>query len=648
MTTATAYHRSSQPSSNYVNTWGNEQLRKHWRQAVGVLAKRGARFVRIGAGKRPQDKGWNHAPVTAAQALAHLAAGRNVGLATGSGDPLHLYAFDLDADADRGYECPQLADTFYVYRENATHKAKFFFACDERLPGRKHHDTGTELLAFDSGDGHNNCVIAGVHASGAPLRWGGRQIVQLPAETVKAIWQEWTDTELIRTYTAPASDGEASTPELDTVREALQHIDPDALPYCDGAASWIGVLAALHNTFGDDALAVADEWANGKPGEVAAKFASFENFDGKKAGVGTIYKLAIDAGWTPPAPSAENLVQLHEAILHSQAWLSTPDAAQAFKDAGVRYTTGRKILDTVYEMCAQWGRQAVRPGLRQLALRAGCGVAAVQRALPRLQEAGLLQITLPDEDAKYTTAATITPAFQNDHSAFQGGETTVIVLKSYSEHRTDDAFRNDHAAYRRRVPDGLKPLGETALPALVALLDGPQDAGAVASALGIGVQSVRRALQRAYEYGILTATTETHGRRRYALVAGWQDDLQALRRNMTSYGVQLRRELQYAETRLQTAKVSRDAKRIERAEDAYNRTAAAATGWQGADPARWVGARRGRQWLRWDTTEQDAAYEQVIAVVRQLRTDGASAAEIRRQLTFAGYDPAEVSKALAR
>ena len=105
------------------------ELHKHWRTVVRILAARGAGFVLISAGKKPQDKGWQRHPVDEAAALAHLARGLNVGLATGAGSPLRLYAFDMDRDAMRGYDCDALEGSLTIARENAPDKAKFIFAC---------------------------------------------------------------------------------------------------------------------------------------------------------------------------------------------------------------------------------------------------------------------------------------------------------------------------------------------------------------------------------------------------------------------------------------------------------------------------------------------------------------------------------------
>ncbi len=640
--------------------WTETDLRRHWRQVVGILAKRGAGFVLIdrnGGGKGSGlRKGWNEpgAGATKAQALAHLDRDGNVGIQAGTGAPLRLYAFDLDANAERGHESPHLAGTLYIYRPDAPDRGKFIFACADDLPRRAHGETKTELLGWTANGKHWNCVVAGVHKRGAPILWGGHQIVTLLGETVKAMWRDWTGEDLIpeRSQRPPhAPDG--LTPELALIEDALRHIDPNDIDY----QTWISVLAALHETFGNDALDVADAWADGKPGEVEAKFASFGHYTGAKAGVGTIFHLAQANGWEMSSRvsrmTPDEFVGFHEEVLRYKAWLHMANATEWCKVRNVQPNTGIKLMDAILDLCAEWGSFTIRPGLRLLALRAGMGVAAVGRNLPKLTD--FATVTQPPDDAKFTAAtitlvrasSTITVERQRDHSGTTIG-TTVIPLTFYSDHRCDDAFRNDHPAYQRRNPDALRPLGETALRVVTCLLDGPQTPREITDHTGVGIRTAQRVLQRAHDYGLATAQAERHNVHRYTLVEAFREDLEVLRRNMTTYGVQMRREIQYAESRLQTARASGDAKRIERAKQAYNRTTKAITGWHGDNPAQWVGVRRGWRWVtRWDRAEEERGMADVRAEVRRLKAEGVSRCEIRRMLAYGNHDAVAVSQALA-
>lgn len=78
--------------------------------------------------------------------------------------------------------------------------------------------------------------------------------------------------------------------ELEKVGDALRKIDPWSIDY----NRWIGILAALKREFGDRALTLAEEWAQGQPGEVRREWEKHlkTNRGGKQTTLGTIYHLA--------------------------------------------------------------------------------------------------------------------------------------------------------------------------------------------------------------------------------------------------------------------------------------------------------------------------------------------------------------------
>ena len=85
------------------------------------------------------------------------------------------------------------------------------------------------------------------------------------------------------------------TGDLATVQDALRHLDP----WAGGYQWWVSLLMAIHSGFpGPDGLAVAEAWADGKDGEVAAKWKSFEAGGGVT--IGTLYHEAEKRGWLPP------------------------------------------------------------------------------------------------------------------------------------------------------------------------------------------------------------------------------------------------------------------------------------------------------------------------------------------------------------
>ena len=82
------------------------------------------------------------------------------------------------------------------------------------------------------------------------------------------------------------------------VVEALKHIDPWRIDY----DQWVAVLMALHSEM-PDALHIAEEWADGKAGEVEHKWRSFKesgNVSGRVS-IGTLFALAKENGWARQA-----------------------------------------------------------------------------------------------------------------------------------------------------------------------------------------------------------------------------------------------------------------------------------------------------------------------------------------------------------
>ena len=98
----------------------------------------------------------------------------------------------------------------------------------------------------------------------------------------------------------PGTHAGRGLPSPEDVRALLRHIPPTG----DYTEDWLRVLAAVHSVYpGPEGVALCEEWSAGKPGEVARKFRSFGRYRGQRgpAGVGTLYHLAKQGGWRPPA-----------------------------------------------------------------------------------------------------------------------------------------------------------------------------------------------------------------------------------------------------------------------------------------------------------------------------------------------------------
>jgi len=497
---------------------------------------------------------------------------------------------DLDADADRGHDSALLAGSMYFWRENAPERAKFVFQCEEKLSGRKNLDAKVELLAFDSGDGHQNAVIAGVHPSGSPILWGGTTIVDLPLESVQALWEDLTGEPWERPQRETAETGDFADVELAKVASALNHIDPWKFDY----GTWVGILGALHDTYGDAALSLAVSWGDGKPGEVERRWRSFGSYNGRRTTIGTIFYHAQQAGWNDAERKRQRQENLQEQLADYRQWLHSANGAEVLRDAGfVRVEVGRKGVDALIELCDEAGKNSMRVGFRRWGERFNASHRSARRLAEKLKKAGLIAV---DTD---TTPVTISlklvlhkrrPLKKEVEN--QRGAVTQNYFYTYGEHRPHDAFLDNHAAYNRRNPDGLKPLGATAL-AVKGHLEAAERATAqeIAEISGLSYHAVARALRKLYDAGLAGHDVERRNRKTYYLLDNWKEDLATIAPHMTTAGVLLRRQLNNAEASLAfgLGDPSTSPERLDWLADRFNRLARLETDIE--NPAQWINPR---------------------------------------------------------
>ena len=67
----------------------------------------------------------------------------------------------------------------------------------------------------------------------------------------------------------PAQPGQYDAATVQAMLDVLK-------PWQDGYDWWLSILMAVHSALGDEGLALAEDWGDGKPGEIAKKFASFD------------------------------------------------------------------------------------------------------------------------------------------------------------------------------------------------------------------------------------------------------------------------------------------------------------------------------------------------------------------------------------
>jgi DNA-binding MarR family transcriptional regulator len=518
---------------------------RQWRQILSITGKRDGRYVEIKRGsKLPTRKGWNQTENTlsAKQAKAHIANGYNIGLATGTGG---LYVLDFDNDAERGHECAQLSGGLYTYRENAPHKAKFIFSCPDPIPTRlKSKAHGVDLLGINANGTHAQAVIAGIHDTGAPILWGGHTVPVLPADTVAALWEEWTGAELFATENEEREPSATyAGADLARVADALKYVDADAIDY----TQWQGIIAAIHDAFGDEALDTVVDWANGKPGEVEAKWHTYDReYTGKRATLRTIFYLARKSGWPD--------VWLQERLREYRQWLASPECIEKLKEDGFRNAEqARRLLDTILQKCEEMGSLSIAPGYAYLVKHSTIGQSDIARYLARLFTGGFINLQMGKKGGNATVIELLPKSVLRYTNSIATTGNTIRVAQNwniYREQRASEAFMNNHHAYSStRTKATLPPLGNNGLGALMALLDGPITTKEAAEDIGYSYDVMARSLRRYVANGLVEVTVGARGLKTYSLKEEWREILKANIPLMPTYAVQLVRHVDALKSR---------------------------------------------------------------------------------------------------
>lgn len=117
---------------------------------------------------------------------------------------------------------------------------------------------------------------------------------ELPLEVVKRQIAQYKEAGRRQPKSPP---GEwRNVPDQAEVASALRTIPPQGIDYDE----WVAVLMAIHREFGEAGLPLAENWADGAPGEVPQKWRSFNasgNVTGA-VGLGTVFALAQRFGWS--------------------------------------------------------------------------------------------------------------------------------------------------------------------------------------------------------------------------------------------------------------------------------------------------------------------------------------------------------------
>ncbi len=162
------------------------------------------------------------------------------------------------------------------------------------------------------------------------------------------------------TAAQPATPGQY---DKATIKSMLEVLDPWAGRYDD---YWLPCLLAVHNALGDDGLDIAEAWADGKPGEVAAKWETFKE-EGNRKGKVTIATLAYHAraaGWEPPTAPTEADIPA--------AWRITADDWQTCPTCANLYVV--EMTDKTTMAFHRWCRRPTCPVYRKMKARQALAV----------------------------------------------------------------------------------------------------------------------------------------------------------------------------------------------------------------------------------------------------------------------------------
>lgn len=173
-------------------------------------------------------------------------------------------------------------------------RARVIFLLDIPIMQAKNYTMAATALLWLFGTADRQCKDAVRFFYGSPnceMEYLGNLLpLEMVKEVIKKFQESGTNqkrnTER-KDYAAPATQQEVS--------EALKLIPPWQVDYDE----WVQILMGLHSEFGEAGYSLAENWADGKPGEVDQKWRSFKA-DGNPSGavtIATVFGIAKKFGW---------------------------------------------------------------------------------------------------------------------------------------------------------------------------------------------------------------------------------------------------------------------------------------------------------------------------------------------------------------
>lgn len=121
------------------------------------------------------------------------------------------------------------------------------------------------------------------------------KILEFP-EPIQAVPSHLFDGVEVIQHSIPIT-GNFEPVDVSIIESAMQALPTHFGSTGEGYQRWLKILMALQAEMGDAGIALAERYIPGKPGEIAAKFASFNRSD---VGIGTLFQIAAEYGWQYP------------------------------------------------------------------------------------------------------------------------------------------------------------------------------------------------------------------------------------------------------------------------------------------------------------------------------------------------------------
>jgi hypothetical protein len=177
----------------------------------------------------------------------------------------------------------------------ATPRARVLFLLDQPIHQAANYTAAVSSLLWLFGTADRQCKDACRFFYGSQhceVEWLDNV---LPLEKVRQIISQYKATgEVVKR--AHEKRNYSPTTDQAEVAAALKAIPPWGIEYDE----WVKILMAIHHSFGDAGLPLAEQWAQGADGEVGRKWRSFKS-SGNGAGAVTlnsVFGMALERGWS--------------------------------------------------------------------------------------------------------------------------------------------------------------------------------------------------------------------------------------------------------------------------------------------------------------------------------------------------------------